>query len=183
MWNSVLESSNESSSPRVSPRMSPRGVLESVGNFLFHGSVSKTNTFEYYSIFLKEHTEFLFARFGSIKRVINLFMWRLIFPRRLQPGKRNCCENLTLNRIGEEKRSRGISGRVTDAAEGQEDGWQGRRFTWQKGREEAQWWKQNQYCSIIWEFDINKQQVYEGIKRNYMSILIRTMTWHVILGL
>ena len=36
--------------------------------------------------------------------------------------------------------------------------------------------KLNDGNKIIWEFDINKQQVYEGIKRNYMSILIRTMT-------
>jgi len=46
-------------------------------------------------------------------------MSRLMFPRRLQDGKKNCFENLTLNQS--EKSSRGISGRVADATEEQED--------------------------------------------------------------
>ena len=77
-----------------------RGVCLLRCSYSHDGSVRKTNTFEYYSssIFFEDDTEFLFTRFVSIKRAIKLIMSRLILPRRLQHGKKNCCENLTLNR-------------------------------------------------------------------------------------
>jgi len=64
-----------------------------------------------------------------------------------------------------EKSSRGILGSVADAAEGKEDGCKDEDS--HDKEKKAQWRKQNQFCRNIGVSTtlINKQQVYEGIKR------------------